>query len=150
MSDPSTPTPAAAATPRNADRLIPAGVYRAKAIRAGFTESDEGGKLSVCVELTTHNGHAVTWFGSCSLSTATPSGQSAWDAVTEPTLRVLGWQGDPRRMELDRGRTVNIEIEHETYDGRTRARVRAIWPSAIDDRAARPATIEDFASLIGR
>lgn len=136
-----------AATTENNDRLTPAGVYRAKPARAGFTEHE--GKLSVCVELTTHNGLAVSWFGSCSLSTSTPTGKSAWESVTEPTLRALGWRGNPRVLEVDRTKVVNLEIEHDTYDGRTRAKVRAIWPSSIDEKRARAETIDQFAQLLG-
>lgn len=138
-----------AAAAENTDKLPAEGNYRARVARWGMIENEETGALTMAVEMTTHNGKAVTWFGSCSLSTSTPSGESAWEAVTEPTLRVLGWKGDdPERIELDRVRTVNIEIEHDAYNGRTKARVRSIWESPIESKAARPESIAQFAALV--
>ena len=131
-------------------KLVPEGVYRAKAIRWQYIEGETfngEATLSVCVEMTTHNGRAISWFGSCALNTNTPSGESAWEKVTKPALRALGWTGDPKVLDLDSRRTVNVEIEHEMYDSRMRARVRSIWQSPIDTKAARPETIEQFAAM---
>jgi hypothetical protein len=127
--------------------LAPEGTYRARAARWDWTQNEQG-KLTFVVELTTHNGLALTFFGSGSLNDPNGNG-SAWD-VTTKALRAMGWTGtDPRQIELDRGRVFNIAVEHEVYDGRLRARVAAVWPSQIDARRADRMAVAEMAALLG-
>jgi hypothetical protein len=132
----------------NSDRgLVPEGVYRAKVARWEWISNDEG-SLSICVELTTHNGRAVTFYGSA--SQRDPNGRgSAWD-VTEKALQAMGWNGEIEGIQLDRSRVFNIEIEHDVWENRVRARVRGVWASPIDTKAAPRELVQQLAQLLGR
>lgn len=128
--------------------LAPEGTYRAKAARWGWTQNEHTRSLTFAVEITTHNGLALTFYGSGSLND--PNGRgSAWD-VTTKALRAMGWTGsDPRHIELDRSRVFNIEVEHELWDGRLRARVASVWASTIDAKAADRSALDEMAALLG-
>lgn len=104
--------------------MIAAGFYKAKAVTWALGETSTG-KEQVAVEFALFDeegveGPHMTWFGYFT------------DNTTESTLKALrtcGWVGtDLSDLQGLDANEVQLVIEHETYDGKTRAKVRWVNP----------------------
>lgn len=98
---------------------IPQGKYRARAKNAdfGFTLN---GKEQVLVTFDLldpdYDGETISWFGYFTDKT---------QERTMQALRYCGWQGDDvTNLDGISDQEVELVIEHETYEGKTRAKVK--------------------------
>jgi hypothetical protein len=100
--------------------MLPIANYRARAIEGQMGFADTGTEqIAVTFEIIEEGdfeGHTITWFGFLT------------EATTERTIKTLivcGWEGDDLSdlRGLDRNE-VELVIEHETYNGVKRARVK--------------------------
>jgi hypothetical protein len=101
--------------------MLDAGTYRARAIEAALGETDAGKEqVAVRFELLDLPGQGITWYGYFT-EKSTP--------ITLKALRTAGWRGNDL---MDLGDLCNPEttpevylvVEHETYEGKTSAKVR--------------------------
>lgn len=119
--------------------IIQPGTYRARAIEGalGFTK---GGKEQVAVQfdLLDFEGQRITWYGYFTENTT----QSTFRA-----LRSCGWTGsdlsDLSELSNPNGPEVYLVIEHETYEGKTTAKVR--WVNGASGLAMKNAMAPDQA-----
>ena len=106
------------------DNLLPPGTYLAKLTGHGLTEPKAGKvpQIALTFNLVEQN-RVITWFGSLSTD-ALP--------YTVKALTVAGMQGDDLTVLADVTRVpfedkeVNLVVEHETYEGTTRVKVKWI------------------------
>ena len=100
--------------------MIAPGTYAARAVSAGLGET-RAGKPQIAVEFDTGVDGRITWFGYF-----TDKSQER----TLQSLRYCGWDGsDLTDMSGIDSNDVELVIEHETYEGKTRARVQ--WVNKI-------------------
>lgn len=97
---------------------IPVGKFRARAQRGEFGYTEKGNEqVMVIFELTDPElaGETVPWWGYFTERTAERTMQS---------LRFCGWKGDDvTTLDGLTDNEVEVEIEHNTYKGKTNARV---------------------------
>lgn len=98
--------------------LIPEGKYRARVKTADFGFTSGGTEqVQVIFDLLDpdYDGRTVPWWGYFSEKTAERTMQS---------LRYCGWKGDDvTNLDGISDNEVEIEVEHNTYNGKTNARV---------------------------
>jgi hypothetical protein len=101
--------------------MLDAGTYRAKAIEAALGETDTGKEqIAVRFSLLDCENQEITWYGYFTDKTL---------ETTFKALRTAGWKGQDL-MDLSDlcGREdapeVFLVVEHETYEGKTTAKVR--------------------------
>jgi hypothetical protein len=102
--------------------MIPAGTYTAKATGSFDFGTAAQGTEQVAVEVEILEGEQagrfMTWFGFFTDKTS---------ERTVESLRLLGWQSDDiSRLEGLGSRRVAIVVEHETYQGKTSAKIQWI------------------------
>lgn len=97
---------------------IPAGKYRARVKTADFGFTSNGSEqVQVIFDILDpdYDGETVPWWGYFSEKTAERTMQS---------LRYCGWKGDDvTNLEGISDNEVELEVEHNTYNGKTNARV---------------------------
>lgn len=119
--------------------LLDAGTYRARSISAALGTTN-GGKPQVAVKfsLLDFPGESITWFGYFTEST---------ENSTLRALRTAGWTGedlsDLAELQNPEGPEVWLVIEHETYENKTRAKVR--WVNSAGGLAMKNAMEGDAA-----
>jgi hypothetical protein len=102
--------------------MLDAGTYRARAVQWGLGET-KAGKEQVAVEFVILDvdgtpGQHITWYGHFS-EAALP--------LTVAALRACGWAGlDLSVLEGLDTNEVELVIEHDTYEGKTNAKVRFV------------------------
>lgn len=101
------------------NELIPAGTYRARAIEAQLGKTAKGSEqvgISFAVLTPGFETQRLAYYGQF--------GEKSL-AITVKALRACGWQGldlsDLRGIETNE---VNLVVEHEEYEGTTRAKVK--------------------------
>lgn len=106
--------------------MIEPGFYKAKAVTWALGKASTG-KEQVAVEFALYDADGVegphlTWFGYFTDNTF---------ESTLKALRTCGWKGaDLSDLQGLDANEVQLVIEHEVYDGKTRARVR--WVNALN------------------
>lgn len=111
--------------------LLPASTYTAQAVD-GYLSHTKDGKEQIMVKFAIvggqHDGQTVNWTGFFTDKTFDRTIQS---------LRYCGWRGDDISdlTGID-GQEVEIVVEHNTYDGKTFARVA--WVNQIGGKARMP------------
>lgn len=130
--------------------LLPAGTYRAKATdwKLGFTEKQDP-QLGINFEIL-QDGPYKGWNTSKFLYFT----EKTFDRTIE-SLRYLGWTGEDMDELQNRGggldkNEVSIVVEHETYEGKTRAKVSWInrVGGVVMNRAMAPEDVVSFAAKI--
>jgi hypothetical protein len=101
--------------------MLDAGTYRAHAIEAALGETDSGKEqIAVRFKLLDVEGQEITWYGYFTEKST---------EITLKALRTAGWKGSDL-MDLsdlcapDSTPEVYIVVEHETYEGKTSAKVK--------------------------
>lgn len=99
------------------------GVYRARAVKGGLGET-AGGQEQVAVEFELldegFQNQGITWFGYFT--------EKSFE-ITMKALRACGWQGDNINDLVGlTSNTVELVIEKETYEGKTRSKVKWVNP----------------------
>jgi hypothetical protein len=101
--------------------MLDAGTYRAHAIEAALGETDTGKEqIAVRFKLLDVEGQEITWYGYFTDKT---------QETTFRALRTAGWKGQDLMdlSDLCNPQTapeVFLVVEHETYEGKTSAKVR--------------------------
>ena len=119
--------------------LIPPGTYRAKAVEAQLGETSGGAEqvaISFAVLTPGFEQHHLAYYGTF--------GEKALP-ITVKALRACGWQGlDLSDLSGIDANEVSLVVEHEEYQGVTRARVKwvnegggALLKKQLDPQAAR-------------
>lgn len=107
--------------------MIPAGKYKARPICWGLSESKQGSEqFQIEFEIQDPNvapsDRVWSWWGKFSSEKA--------EEISFKAMKACGWNGtDLEHVELDPTRDVELVIESETYEGKTRMRVQ--WVNAI-------------------
>lgn len=115
--------------------MIPAGTYSAHAILGVLSESGlkKTPQVVVDFEITTAEfaGEKITWYGFLTDKTTERTGES---------LRLAGYDGDDleklKDFDWTNAPNVELEIEHELYEGQTTAKVK--WVNAPGGMRAAP------------
>lgn len=95
--------------------MIPAGTHKAKAVSATLEKSPEKGTQNAHVKFQLESGETLDWYGYFTEKT---------EARTIEALLLCGWDGQD--FVTFRGVTTNVVhvvVEHETYNGQTRAKI---------------------------
>lgn len=99
--------------------LIPAGVYRARATDAQLGQTNSGSEqVAIAFQVLTlgFENQRLAYYGQF--------GEKSLE-ITVKALRACGWQGlDLADLSGVSANEVNLVVEHETYEGKTRARVK--------------------------
>lgn len=107
---------------------IPSGTYKARAIGYKWTKSNSG-KETLAVEFELVEGGAkITWFGMFGLEPVTKDNRSQSDIAMD-AMKACGWDGDLDTLPDLNGMgnsEVNLVIYEDTYNGKTRSKVRYI------------------------
>ena len=111
--------------------ILDAGTYRAKALEAKLGLSANGNEqVGVRFGLLDREGESITWYGTFT--------EAAFE-IAMRGLRAAGWTGDDLSdLSSLSGETpqVNLVIDHETYKGKTAAKVKFINSAGIAMRQA--------------
>jgi len=102
--------------------LLENGTYRAKALEAKLGLSSGGNEqVGVRFALLDREGESITWYGTFS--------EAAFEIAVRG-LRAAGWKGDDlsdlSSLSGDSVPEVDLVVERETYQGKTRAKVKFI------------------------
>ncbi len=119
--------------------LLDPGTYRARSIDGALGTTSKGKEqVAVKFDLLDFPGQSITWFGYFT------------DATTNSTFRALrtaGWKGqdlsDLSDLQNPEGPEVWLVIEHDTYEGKTTAKVR--WVNSAGGLAMKNAMEVDQA-----
>lgn len=95
--------------------MLNPGTYKARAVSAALEKSAQKGTEQVNVTFRTESGETIHWIGFFTEKT---------QARTIESLMLCGWNGDDFATfaGVDKN-DVNIVVEHEMYEGKSRARV---------------------------
>lgn len=108
---------------QNAPRIIGAGTFKSKPLKATLSETKSGNPQAVIdLELLEgpDAGKVVSYYGSLS--------EGAFE-FTMGALRASGWYGtDFDQLAVDEKTFVRAVIEHEVYEGKKKAKVRWVNP----------------------
>ncbi len=107
--------------------MIAAGRYQARAIEAALGESgNHNPQVAVHFKLEGVD-ETITWYGSFSENLG--SGKKTPLERTIESLRLCGWVGDDlSNLQGVTDNDVSLTIEHDSYDGNVRAKVKWINP----------------------
>jgi hypothetical protein len=120
--------------------MINAGRYRAKAVQAALGETSTGKpQVGIEFELLDHPGQTINYFGYFTDETF---------SRTVESLRACGWSSDDLSdlTGIDTNE-VSLVVEHEEYDGKTRAKVR--WVNRTGGLALKAQMPADKAKAFG-
>lgn len=126
--------------------MIAPGRYSARPIAVGLVDPKGNGAIQMMIELEIPaTGQTILWFGSLNKNPPPRSDRSAL-AITVEALRALGWRGDDlHAVDFPPDAEATITVRHETYQGRTRAKVASIAAPALE----RFAVAQDQAQQVG-